>query len=643
MNKRYLGKWELGSIVFNSCIYKIFLSFPAHFEQISGSAGWLTALFSGIVFLLILALSLFLLDLLKDNPLLKKFSGFLQILLSLYWILATVYALKELSFVLRAVAFPNSPAWFLILFFLAGAVVTALCGASAVFRMHSLLALPIGISALLIAVLGLKYADIFCLFPILGKGAGSVFGDGLKTLFLYSDCILIFQLYSQSRPDIKPWRSILLGATLGVICNILLILTITLSNPPVSDSAFDLMLYPLTKMIYFGSFWSRLDGVYLCAMITSGFLYLSLSIYLVILSMRNFAKGFQRTKVGILLLILCILLTGCYDSRQVEESAYVIALGVDKGDDNSYIYTFQLSNPLELGGNKTNEETDAGNKTVSNISIDARNYYLATNNLKGQLSKIPSMSHLKIIIFSTEVAKEDILSHASLLFREQEVRPNAHLCLAESAQNFLENVKPALEVSTARYYELMFRNENTPYAPQVTLREFVSKGTDSACDPVLPIAEKEKLEGIGIFKNGTLISVGGWEDAMLYKLLSNQAKNISINAGDSVFSVTSSGYPEVYIDQNSTPPKINLKLNISASLIYGSPADIVLLSSILESKANIFLNSSTDILGIGNKIRATCLTDDQWESLNLSDLVSSYVFNCHILAVLEKNINFLQK
>ena len=647
MNKRYLGKWELGSIVFNSCIYKIFLSYSARFKQIGGSAGWLTAIFSGLVFLLLLLLFLFLLNLFKDNPKFKKFNGFLQILLSLYWILATVYALKEFSSVLRAVAFPNSPAWFLILFFLAGAVVTALYGASAVFRMHSLLALPIGIGILLIALLGLKYGDIFCLFPILGKGASRVFGGGLKTLFLYSDCILILQLYSQSRPDIKPWKPILLGATLSVICNVLLILTIILSNPPASDSAFDLMLYPLAKMIYFGNFWSRLDGVYLCAMITSGFLYLSLSIYLVILSMRNFAKGFQRTKVGILLLILCILLTGCYDSRQVEESAYVIALGIDKGENNSYIYTFQLSNPLELGGNKTNEETDAGNKTVSNISIDANNYYLATNELKGQLSKIPSMSHLKIIIFSTEIAKEDILSHASLLFREQEIRPNAHLCLAENPQNFLENVKPTLEVSTARYYELMFRNENTPYAPQVTLREFVSKGTDSTCDPVLPVAEKEKLEGMGIFKNGTLVSVVGWEEAMLYKLLSNQAKNISINAGDSVFSVTSRGYPEVYIEQNVMPPKINLDLKLSATLIYGSPTDVVLLSSILEDKANIFLNSSNhkscDILGIGNKFRATCLTDDQWDGLNLSDLMSSYVYNCHILAELENNINFLQK
>ncbi|MBQ4146275.1 MAG: GerAB/ArcD/ProY family transporter [Clostridia bacterium] len=649
-NQRFLGKWELGCIVFNSCIYKIFLTYPNRFEQISGSAGWLTSLFSGIIFILILSLILWFLKLTSNNQRLKKVAGFFQILFSIYWILATCYALIELSSVLRSVAFPNSPAWFLIIFFLAGSLVTALCGASAVFRMHSLLTLGIGISVLLIAVLGLKYAEPLYLFPILGKGADKVFGAGLQTLFLYSDSLLIFQLYSQSRPDIKPEKSIFWGAFLAVICNILIVLSSSMSHPSGIDSFYGLFIYPLAKSVYFGTFWSRLDGVYLCAMITSGFLYLSLSIYMIILSMKNFAKGFRRTRIGILLLILCLLLTGCYDGRQVEEGAYVIALGIDKGENNSYIYTFQLSNPLELGGKKSDnsqsQEKDQGNKTVSNISINAKNYYLATNDLKSGLSKTPDLSHLKIIAFSKDVAKEDLLNHASLLFREQEIRPNANLCLTNSAQSFLEEVKPTLEVSTARYYELMFRKENTPYAPQVTLREFVSKGTDSACDPVLPIANKEKLMGIGIFNNGTLALEGSQEDAMLYKLLSNQAKNIAIDAGDSTFSVTSKNFPKIQIDENSTPPRINLELNLSATLIYGSPGDIAPLSSSLESKANIFLNSalknSCDIIGIGKKIRTTCLTDADWGNSDWHKVMSHYVVNCRIMTKLEKNLKILQ-
>ena len=79
-NQRFLGKWELGCIVFNSCIYKIFLTYPNRFEQISGSAGWLTSLFSGIIFILILSLILWFLKLTSNNQRLKKVAGFFQIL-----------------------------------------------------------------------------------------------------------------------------------------------------------------------------------------------------------------------------------------------------------------------------------------------------------------------------------------------------------------------------------------------------------------------------------------------------------------------------------------------------------------------------------------------------------------------------------
>ena len=59
--RQYLGKWELGCMVFNSCLYKIFTTYPRSFGQISGSAGWLTALYTGLIFLAVLFLLLTLL------------------------------------------------------------------------------------------------------------------------------------------------------------------------------------------------------------------------------------------------------------------------------------------------------------------------------------------------------------------------------------------------------------------------------------------------------------------------------------------------------------------------------------------------------------------------------------------------------
>ena len=54
-------------------------------------------------------------------------------------------------------------------------------------------------------------------------------------------------------------------------------------------------------------------------------------------------------------LLLCLPLSGCYDSREVEETAYLIGLGIDKKED-TLRYTFQISNPLETGTTSGKEE-----------------------------------------------------------------------------------------------------------------------------------------------------------------------------------------------------------------------------------------------------------------------------------------------
>ena len=46
-----IGKWELGCIIFNSLVFKLFLFYPKIYLHFGGSAAWLTAVFSGAVFL----------------------------------------------------------------------------------------------------------------------------------------------------------------------------------------------------------------------------------------------------------------------------------------------------------------------------------------------------------------------------------------------------------------------------------------------------------------------------------------------------------------------------------------------------------------------------------------------------------------
>ena len=202
---------------------------------------------------------------------------------------------------------------------------------------------------------------------------------------------------------------------------------------------------------------------------------------------------------------------------------------MDKGENASYKYTFQLSNPLETGSSEKGKDESAEpmkdpsepkNKGVNNIVIESQDFYSALNILESGMSKEPELSHLKVIVFSKELAREGLLEHSSLLFREREIRPGVNLCLADNSSDFLFNVKPTLELSTARYYELLFRDQNTPYAPITELWDFVSESSDTVSDSVLPVVTENTLSGMGIFHNGIMVAEADSENAMIYILLS---------------------------------------------------------------------------------------------------------------------------
>ena len=631
--RRYIGSWELGCMVFNTCVFKIFTRYPNKYNQIGGSAGWITAAFTGIIFLGVLFAALTLMRKFREDGIFgvadkggRLVGGLARKVFTAYWIASAAYGLREASAVLRIVSYNQSPWWFTVIFLVIGGGVVALCGGKAVYRMHSLLVLGIGAVGILIPALGLKYAEPLLIAPIFGEGPLRVFGQGLSTLFVYLDILFVFIILPYVRKEVKIRRTIMISAGIAVAVNIFIMVVATMSYPYELGNIVQIPIYPLTKTAYFGRFWSRLDGLYLAVFITSAMLFLSLAFHMIVKSSWLLNPKFSgKTAVaGVLAVIVCFSLTGCYDGKEVEEGAYMIGLGIDKGEAFPYKFTFQLSNPLKSGssidsGDSEKEGEEDGekkeeNKTVNNIVIEAEDLYTGINKLKSHLSKQPEFPHLKVIVFSKELAMEGILDEAQILYRERNIRPSVNLCMAESAEEFLKGVKPTLEQSTSRYYEMIFHDKNMPYVPVTELREFVSRSVNSGGDGVMPIADKDKLIGMGVFSDGKMVFEADGEKTLIYKILSGEAKDVAIKAGNSAFSVTCNKKPKIRADYE----RITIEPKIVAKLIYGSYEDSAYLSASLEQQMTDFAqecsHASADILCIGNKLRLKSLTKKGWES-----------------------------
>lgn len=639
-----IGRWELGSIVFNSLIYKIFTMYTGEFSNISASAGWLTAVFTGAVFLLFLSIALKLYSPCSDKGLINSLRAHNKNLAAkivlyitiIYFSFSLIYSTVSVCHALKFASFVSSPLWFTALFILLAAIVCTLCGRGSVYRIHSLSALGIGIAAIVISIFSLKYADVYNLFPILGSGTQNVFGKGLKTLFLYSDIFVIFFLPTGER-NYSFSKTVFISALFAVLVNIAVVFAICLNSPFELAQKISLPIYPLTKTSAFGKVPLRLDTAYHVAMITSAVLYIALALSILLRLIKKLSLRPKKAVASLLCILLCFSLCGCYDHSEVEENAYVIALGIDKGESEKFKYTFQISNPLGSGGSIGGEEKpdesnseDDKNKTVDNIIIEANDYRIATDKLKSVLSKEARLSHLKLIVFSFDVASEGMLDHSELLLHEREVRPGSDLCLAASASDYLTSVKPTLEESTVRYYELIFRNKDIPYAPVTELRDFVGRSLDKGYDATVPVAGRDGLSGIGIFSDGVLKSVLSPDEVIIYKMLCGDLSGASVQVGDKSYFISSRKKSKIYADFSSSRPLIRITAYIDESS--SPPPELI---NTLSSDASALLGKlaayDCDILGFGRLKKKECLTQNDWNNANFGNLYTKCEFDTRIL------------
>ncbi len=368
--------------------------------------------------------------------------------------------------------------------------------------------------------------------------------------------------------------------------------------------------------------------------------------------------------------VICISLPlcGCYDNREIDQTAYVIAIGIDQGKD-IFSYTFQISSPLAMGsgGEVTAPEGEGENTRVENIVIGANDLYEARNMLNNFLSKDINLSHLKIIVASEDVAKAGLSSHMTFLLREREIRPNTRLCISEkSAEDFLRGINPALEANTAEYYDLIAENGSL-YAPPKTLRDFVNeeslfastipigkvsdyeKSNEFSADNNTPLrisASKSEFSGLYLMKDYKIAGTLTKAQSKIYGLLNKQKGDTDLSiqkdGNQHMVRLTSHNGAVFTVNQSGDAITVNMSIKFTAEI---SSAGYKLTENDIEDYLrkeaySLFISAKEagcDIFGVGNCLRRRCKTVSQWESLNWNEKFKSAYFSPSIMVMTERS------
>ena len=233
-------------------------------------------------------------------------------------------------------------------------------------------------------------------------------------------------------------------------------------------------------------------------------------------------KLLKNLFIFIVIIVFLLAFSHSYSSLNIDNLAYVVALGIDSTDDNNLQVTFQFSTPVSI---------ESGEKPTPIINtVTASSISNATNIINSYLGTPASFSHCKVIVFSEQIAKQGISEEIYTLINDTQVTPASNIVVSKcDAKTYLEQTTPELENLVSKYYE-SFENssKNTGYIPDATIGDFFNDLTSRTREPYAILggvnAESRNEE------NSTIS-----QDNLKANMTSISGKNGSENFGVAVF------------------------------------------------------------------------------------------------------------
>ena len=188
----------------------------------------------------------------------------------------------------------------------------------------------------------------------------------------------------------------------------------------------------------------------------------------------------NKIVINIFIVIMCVILllgfNASYTSLNIDNLAYVAAIGIDVGENNTYKVTFQFV-PRSEEGKNGESGASSSTKTIAN-TVEAPSLNTAIDLMNSYLARKLNLSHCKVIIFSEEVAMNGISKEIYSLVNNTQSRPSANIIICKNtAEKYIKDTKPMLETLITNYYEIF------PDVYNATLGDFFSQLVSSTGEP----------------------------------------------------------------------------------------------------------------------------------------------------------------
>ncbi|HAE91845.1 MAG TPA: Ger(x)C family spore germination protein [Tissierella sp.] len=330
-----------------------------------------------------------------------------------------------------------------------------------------------------------------------------------------------------------------------------------------------------------------------------------------------------------ILILMAILLTGCWNYREIDKLALVSGLAVDKNG---------LNKGYEVTAEIISIPTSAKEPNFNSTKIQSKGegVFDCMRNMINVSAKQLFWSHTAILIIGEDVAKESILPILDWITRDSEPRLTLYILVskADTAKDILSSKSLSTEIRSFEIEDMIISNKRLSKIPNVQVYQLLNDVSTDGIYPVLPTVElvyngdKETmaLSGGAIFNNDKLVDYMDFEDVKSYLFIRNQItggiiNTTLINNGSidnialEIFKNKTKINPIISNEEISMNIKITTEVSIaesSASINALNKMDIekleivaekTLKDNILKTIARAQNDFELDIFGFGNLVK----------------------------------------
>lgn len=406
--------------------------------------------------------------------------------------------------------------------------------------------------------------------------------------------------------------------------------------------------------------------------------------------MKKISNIFKKIFIVILIIIFISSFSASYNSLNIDNSAFVVAIGIDKSTSNKLKVTFEFL-ATTPSGESVSETTPVLN------SVDCSSITNGINMMNAYLGRKVNLSHCKLIIFSEEIAKEGISDEIYSLINEVQVRPSANIVISKcNTRYYIENSVPSLINLISKYYDIFPKtSEYTGYTCDATIGDFFNALVCNYCSPYAilggigtsdnnssqtqtsdestiksnesPITGERLSQNIGlaVFKKDKLAGELNAIETICFLNIRKEVDSFLVSIPDPQ---DSDSKIDIYLTLNSThnidvsfvngTPYIKIKLEFSGKIYSMSRGSQYLDPNVLDSisnSCNSYLESQfssylyktstvfeSDINGLGSYALSKFVTTTEFNNYNWLDNYKNSTFDVDINTIIDSGFLLTQ-